>query len=81
MNNFNIHLEIRNPKKASNRYEIRNESLLPDEPVIRRAKEWNHGHHRNWQLGLGFEEVADQCNVGAAMVVLAMPALGKGACC
>ena len=39
MNNFNIHLEIRNPKKASNRYEIGNEGLLPYEPVNRREEE------------------------------------------
>ena len=34
-----IYLEIRNAKKASNRYEIGNEGLLPYEPVNRREEE------------------------------------------
>ena len=39
MNNFNIYLEIQNPKKASNGYKFGNKGLLPYELVNRREEE------------------------------------------
>ena len=48
-----IYLEIRNPKKASNRYEIGIEGLLPDKPVIQKEEEWITENHRDDNLGLG----------------------------
>ena len=43
MNNLNKHIEIQNPKKASNRYKIGNEGLLPDEPANRRIRNESQG--------------------------------------
>ena len=66
MNNLNIHLNIQNPKKASSRCEIRNDGLLPDEPVIQRAKEWNTRAPPGKRLGLGFQR-GNAAWIGGAM--------------
>ena len=46
MNNFNIHLEIRNPKKQALDMKFEGDGLLPNEPANQRAEERIAGNHQ-----------------------------------